>query len=92
MRFNEAQNFQRKNGDRDQMTGFPRADHYQSTVGKPVTAIMVIFCILPVLTNGIMAIIRTIFGKGHSTNGGGRFSGGMDDGFASNRRNRNQDW
>ena len=81
MRLGEALNFQRKNGDREQLTGFRRTDNYQSTVGKPNTAIIVIWCILPLLFNGVLSIINAF--KGGGGNDCNKYSGG-------DNRNRNQ--
>lgn len=87
MKLGDSLNLQRKNGDREQATGFRRADHFQSTVGKSVTSILVLICIVPLITNGILSI----FGKNNTPYTG---DDRRNNGYSNPNRNHhnNQRW
>lgn len=63
MEMNKALGYQRNNGNRDQETGYRRADIFSKDVGGKVCATMVLVCVAPVVVKGVKAIFGTIFGS-----------------------------
>ena len=63
MEMNKALGYQRNNGNRDQETGYRRADIFSKDVGGTACASMVLVCIAPVVVKGFKAIFGTIFGS-----------------------------
>lgn len=63
MELNKALGYQRNNGNRDQETGYRRADIFSKDVGGTACASMVLVCIAPVVVKGFKAIFGTIFGS-----------------------------
>jgi len=63
MKINEALNYQRNNGNREQTTGYRTADNFSKRVGEPVCAALLMVCITPIVTRGIRALIGAVTGK-----------------------------
>ena len=71
MKSNEALGNQRKLNDRDNMTGFRRADVFMQRVGSVICSILVLICMVSGLVKGISSIAGVISGKNNPQDNGG---------------------
>lgn len=68
IRVNEVQNQQRRLNDRDNLTGFRRADIFMQRVGSVVCSILVPICMISGIVKCVDSIIGVVKGKNNYGN------------------------
>ena len=63
IRTNEVQGQQRRMNDRENMTGFHRADTFMQRVGSVICSILMLICMISGIVKGISSIIGVLNGK-----------------------------
>lgn len=63
MKLNEALGYQRKVNDRDNTTGFRRADTFLQRVGTVVCSVLALVCMTPGIVRGISSICSVASGN-----------------------------
>ena len=63
IRTNEVQGQQRRLNDRDNMTGYRRADTYMQRVGTIICSILMLICMISGIVKGVGSIFSVFRGK-----------------------------
>ena len=71
MKTNEALGQQRRINDRDNMTGYRRADTFMQRVGTVICSILVLICMVSGVIKGVSSIFGVMTGKSNSQDNGG---------------------
>lgn len=68
IRTNEVQGQQRRINDRENMTGYRRADIFMQRVGTVICSILIPICMISGIVKGVDAIIGVFKGKNNTNN------------------------